>query len=210
MTATRETLVAEADHLRRVALFAAERHYAAETPWFYSIYWLGVPVSVLSAIASAGAFYESSWSHMVAGIISLVVAVLSALATFFDPRAKAMQHHTLAKAFESLYHQVGFFRRVMLDTQQASPKDLSRLKAFTADFVKLTQSTPPVPARIYRRAARNLRNNKGEVARHHSDNQDSDLQIAATQESVQELLETTTLDSEATTTPTDSASQPPR
>jgi hypothetical protein len=169
MAMTPEKLVSEADHLRRVALFAAERHYAAETPWFYSVYWLGVPIAILSAIASTAAFYESSWSHNVAGFISLIVAVLSGLATFFDPRAKAMQHHTLAKAFESIYHQVGFFRRVVLESDQVNPKDISRLKAYTADFVRLTQSTPPIPARIYRRAARNIRSGKGEVARHIED-----------------------------------------
>jgi hypothetical protein len=188
MAAARETLIAEADHLRRLALVASERHYAAETPWFYSIYWFGVPIAVLSAVASTAAFYESTWSHNVAGFISLVVAVLSGLATFFDPRAKAMQHHTLAKAFESLYHQVGFFRRVVLDTEQVTPKDLSRIKAFTAEFVRLVESTPPVPKRIYRKAAKNLQIGKGEVSSHPSDRQESDLQIASAHEAIDRLI----------------------
>ena len=53
----------EAAHVRKAALEAAERHYAAETPWYYMIYWLGIPSTILSAIAGAAAFPKIQSDH---------------------------------------------------------------------------------------------------------------------------------------------------
>jgi len=179
MTDLRGNLLAEADHLRRVALFAAERHYAAETPWFYSVYWFNLPVMVLSAIAGLVAFMEFPWRQEVAASISMIVAALAALATYLDPRTKANQHHALAKAFESLYHEIGLYSRVLAVAENAERKDLWRIKAFTKEFLRLMRSTPPVPARIYRRARKNLASGKGEVAKHAADLPLSEPQLAS-------------------------------
>jgi hypothetical protein len=105
---------AEADRIRGASLWAAERHYAAETPWYYAVYWFGIPTTVLSAIAGAAAFSKITNSALLAGSISITVAILSSLMTFLDPSRKATIHHTAAKSYEALYHEAGYFRRIEL------------------------------------------------------------------------------------------------
>src|SRR6266436_1197037 len=75
----------EATFMRNAALEAAERNYAAETPWYFMINWLGIPSTVSSAVAGAAAFSKIEASYFVAGVISITVAILTSLITFLDP-----------------------------------------------------------------------------------------------------------------------------
>lgn len=164
-------LAQEAEHLRRAALVAAERHYAAETRWFHSNYWIGLPAAVFSSLASAAAFQETDGWHDVAGFIAIGVAVLSALSAFLDPKARAQQHHSSAKAFEALYHRLGFYDRVGRPRQKAANAEdaEAQLKAFNEEIVQLLAQSPPIPGYAYVRADKNLRGKWGEVSRHPSD-----------------------------------------
>jgi hypothetical protein len=114
MTDTLNRIRAEAKHIAEASLLAAERHYAAETPWYHWNYLLGIPSTILAAVAGAAAFSKIAHSELVAGGISIVVAILSSLTTFLDPHKKASTHHNSAKAYEALYHNAGFFYRTGL------------------------------------------------------------------------------------------------
>lgn len=162
-------LAQEAEHLRRAALVAAERHFAAETRWFHSSYWIGLPAAVLASLASAAAFQEGGDWHDLAGFIAIAVAILSALSAFLDPKARAQQHHAAAKAFEALYHRVGLYDRLRRPSEAETETVKGQLATFTDEYVQLRAQSPAIPGYAYTRADRNMRQGWGEVSRHPAD-----------------------------------------
>ena len=163
---TVDRLRTEATRIRLAALPAAERHYAAESPWYYTVYWLGVPSSILAAVAGATAFSELKYSGAIAGGISIVVAVLSALSTFLDPAKKAAAHHLAAKGYEALYHNAGFFCRIeALDDSIQLGNRTKLLSALKDKLNELGAASPPIPGRAAKRAQLNIERGWGEVVR---------------------------------------------
>jgi hypothetical protein len=154
---------AEAKRIREASLWAAERHYAAETPWYYWNYALGIPSTILAAAAGVAAFSKMASS---AGVVSILVAVLSSLTTFLDPHKKASVHHMAAKEYEALYHRAGYFYRVECLTDKVVPRDLeTKLSALESKFSELNRNSPAIPGRAYRTAEQKIKNNTGEVVR---------------------------------------------
>ena len=166
----------EAKHIHGASYWAAERHYAAETPWYQANYWLGVPTVVLAAIASASAF--SNWKGGVAaGLLSIAVAVLSSLNTFLNPNKKANAHHSSAKAYESLYHAAGYFYRIESLKDGANVTDLEkRLAKLSKDLDELNKNSLALSGQAYRVAEEKIRKNRGEVVRDPVDDRSEYLQ----------------------------------
>ncbi|HEY9826674.1 MAG TPA: SLATT domain-containing protein [Stenomitos sp.] len=169
----------EAKHIHGASYWAAERHYAAETPWYQANYWLGVPSVILAAIASASAF--SNWkSGVAAGILSIAVAVLSSLNTFLNPNKKANAHHSSAKADESLYHAVGYFYRIESLKDGANVTELEkRLTKLSKDLDDLNKNSSELSGRAYRIAEEKIKNNRGEVVKDPVDDRSEYLQSPA-------------------------------
>jgi hypothetical protein len=158
---------AEAKRIKEASLLAAERHYAAETPWYHWNYSLGIPSTVLAAAAGAAAFSKYG---VVAGGISIVVAVLSSLTTFLDPNKRASIHHASAKAYEALYHSAGFFYRFESLNDNADTEDLEqKLSALNSAFLELNKSSAAIGGRAYRIADENIKEKRGEVVRDSAD-----------------------------------------
>lgn len=166
MTESVDRMRSEAKRIREACLLAAERQYAAETPWYHWNYWLGIPSTILAAIAGAAAFSRLTNSEFVAGGIAIVVAILSALTTFLDPNKRASTHHTAAKAYETLYHSAGFFYRFESLNDLGDPKDLEKtLSALQAMFLELNKNSVAISGNAYKVAARKIAGNNGEVVR---------------------------------------------
>lgn len=164
MQAARQRIRNEANRLLDATLRAAERHYAAETPWFYSAYWLGIPSVAFSAIASVALLSKLPHGNLLAGFLSIAVAVLSALNTFLDPHKKASAYHLSAKGYEALYHTVGYFYRVESLSENVDVATLEqRLGHLMSDFKKLNEHSLPISGRAYRVADAKIRDGSGEV-----------------------------------------------
>lgn len=161
----------EAKHLVALCLLAAERHYAAETPWYHVNYYLGIPSMIVAAIAGATALSTFAGHEWVTAGIALLAAALSALLTFLDPYKRASVHHTTARGYEAIYHAAGRFLRLNLTKDNLEPDVIEKtLAAFTTKFDELLQSSPALPESAYKTAEQNLRNGRGEVLRVLDDN----------------------------------------
>ena len=166
MNDAKELLRKEAKGIQQACLIAAEEHYAAETPWFNARHWLGIPLALLSAVASAAAFSKINHSEILAGVISLMVAVLTALSSFLAPDKQANEHHKFAKDYERLYNEAGYFFRVESVISQADQTKLEeKLNALKTKFDDLNHSRPGITGKAYKVAAENIKNNTGEVIR---------------------------------------------
>lgn len=165
MDEERERIRAEALSIRRTALLAAERHYAAESPWYYMVYWLGIPATMLAALSGAAAFANIA-NGLVAGVISIIVAILTSLMTFLNPNTKGDAHHAAAKGYEALYHSAGIFYRVESLSSAIDPnKQLELMMALSTTFNDLNKTSPVMSGWGLRHGGEAVRTGVGEVVR---------------------------------------------
>ena len=108
---------------------SAQGHFAAQGPWINLNYALGVPSAVLAAVAGATAFSKINHSEIVAGTISMTVAILTAASTVLDPNKKASAHTNAGKAYRALYNEIRMFNHseamMLTDTNSAQEGRLS-------------------------------------------------------------------------------------
>ncbi len=101
-----------ADEARRIeedSIFSSKGHYNSGESWKRVHYYIGVPTVILAAIASASAFNDEG---LLAGVIGILVAVLTALSTFLDPSGKKNEHYAAGAAFGSLKNQARMFYEI--------------------------------------------------------------------------------------------------
>jgi hypothetical protein len=138
--------------IQQESLLAAERHYAAETIWYHTNFWLGIPSTVLAAIAGAAAFSKIANSEFVAGSIAILVAILTSLTTFIDPKKTFTAHHLAAKEFESLYHQAGFFYRLVSHGAISDAELEKRLEELRSTFIQHCKQSLPISGAAHKHA----------------------------------------------------------
>ena len=161
---TLEDLRAAAKGLQDRCLLAAERHYAAEGPWYHLNYWLGIPSVVLAGVAGAVGLSQVTNSGVIAAGISFVVAALALLLTFLEPTRRADTFHRFAKGYEKLYNKIGYFYRVQSKVKDTDMRDLrSALHKFTKTFNKLNKDSPAISLRAQKCAKVNIAKGTGEV-----------------------------------------------
>lgn len=164
MSLTLEDIRSEARDLQDRCLLSAERHFAAEGPWYYLNYWLGIPAAVLAAAAGAAGLSQVTGSAAIIAGMSFVVAALTSLLTFLQPIRRADTHHYLAKSYESLYNKIGLFHRIQSRVTEADMTELrSALNTFTETFNELNKRSPAMSLHAQRRAKARIAKGTGEV-----------------------------------------------
>ena len=143
------------------ALLAAERHLAAERPCLYTFYSLGLPAAGFSAIAGVTGLAQIRQGY-VAGIISIVVTVLTALMAFIDPSKRANGHHTAAKDYEAFYHDADVFYKVGSLRSDWDIEEKNEEFEWLSDTLRELRKDSPVISRYALRRADRLIG-KGEV-----------------------------------------------
>ena len=157
-------LQVEAQRIAQQCLLAAERHYAAETPWYHMNYWIGIPSALLAAVAGTSAVPKLGMPEWLPVAAGLLAASLTSLLTFLDPHKRASVHHTTARNYEALYHAASFFARFELVEEAADTGALrTKLLKLNADFNELLKSSPAIPGHAYTAATKNLIDRDGEV-----------------------------------------------
>ncbi len=89
-------LIEEAKRIEEDALYSSKGHYNCAENWKSVHYWIGIPAAVLAGVASVSAFSDNT---VIAGYISVLVAILTALSTFLDPNARQNSHKASGAAF---------------------------------------------------------------------------------------------------------------
>ena len=146
-------LSSRAQNVGHRAEHQAEIHQLAADEWGTINYALGLPIVVLSAIASTSALADFDHSNVLAGIIALVVAILSALATFLNAQ-KASELHRVANAnYQTLALRAESLSR---DLEPGGPyaKGLDRAHAIEDELTKLIRDSPSYSRRLRKRYVR--------------------------------------------------------
>ncbi len=136
----------EAERLEEDATYSSKGHFNAEDTWVRRNYWLGVPATVLGAVA--GATLIKSQPEL-ASIFMLVASLLTGLMTFLKPNERAAMHRAAAGQFLALRNDARFFREIDLLQSDRLDELPERLKALAATRNELNMKSPSIPRRAF-------------------------------------------------------------
>ncbi len=148
-----DALRRESERLEEDTLYSSKGHFNAEDTWVRRNYWLGVPATVLGAIAGATLIKsQPEW----ATAFTLLASLLTGLMTFLKPNERAAMHRAAAGQFLALRNEARFFREIEL-LQPARLDELSeRLKALSVARNELNLKSPSIPRRAFVAARRGI------------------------------------------------------
>ena len=125
------TMVHEARFLEELSRSRAIGHRDHSQYWQKVNYGLGIPAVVTATVAGTSAFSEFDQHNVVAGVLALVSAVLTALTTFLDPSKNAGLHQQAATRYGWPLH--------VIDHTAHAPH-IERPEAFVATLAAATTS----------------------------------------------------------------------
>lgn len=153
-----QALLTEARRIHEDALFCCAGHSQEARYWDALQLWLGIPATIAAAVAGVTTLINPANTaggsgintNIIAGVLSLMVAVLTGLNTFLDPKGQAVKHYAAVNAYTALLNDARFFYSI----DCLEDGDLARLQA---DLRKLSGRLNELPGQtplISKRAAR--------------------------------------------------------
>jgi hypothetical protein len=158
---TKEELVKESKRIEESTLHSAKGHFVAASLWSYFHLSIGIPIVVMSAIAGLSILSQFDKNKIIAGILTLVVAGLSALTTFLNPNGRSNSHLNCGNSYDALNNKVRIFRTIDCYREKSEDILTEKLKFFSEQKDKLNSTSPGIPWIAYKLAKRGIE--KGEA-----------------------------------------------
>jgi hypothetical protein len=159
-----DEIVKEAARIEEAALYSSKGHFKSAELWGWSHMALGLPTVVLAAVVGAAAFARLDEDGQVAGYLSIVVVVLTSIATFLNPNKKASEHLHAGNKYDALLNKVRIFRTIECWEETSDHVLSDRLKRHSEDKATLNQSCPQVSWIAYRLAKCGIERGEGDYS----------------------------------------------
>lgn len=149
----KEEILREAKRIEESVLYSSKGHFVTAEFWSGFHLWVGIPTAILAAVAATSAF--ASW-EIAAGVVSIVIAALSAVSTFLNPNEKAAAHLSAGNSYDALRDRIRIFWAV--DCWKESSEDIltKKLKDLSEEKAKLNQASTQISSWAYRVAKRGV------------------------------------------------------
>lgn len=151
-----EPLVTEAKRIYEDSLYSAKGHFVAARLWGNVRWLLGIPMTLLSAIAGASALAQFGNHELIAGLLALIVASLAALNTFLNPNENARSHLDSGNRFNSLKNQTRMFYEIEVYSGESIQNLRVRLRELSQKRDELNSQSRQIPNRAYKLAKRGI------------------------------------------------------
>jgi len=145
-------IIKEAERITEDALYSAKGHFEAARDWERWHYWIGIPAAILAAASGVSALKDSP---ILAAILAFLVAVLTALTTFLNPRERANQQQAAGNAYKSLQNDA----RIFAEVECAAPASTSlreTLSALNSRRNELNEKSPLIPRSAFERGRKGI------------------------------------------------------
>lgn len=162
LSKTKEEIVKEAKRLEESSLYSAKGHFVAAEFWQRFHLWIGIPTLILAGIVGTTALGSFGFANIVAGIIALVIAALSSVATFLNPNEKSSTHLKSGNDYDALQSKVRIFWTIECWQEESERVLTGRLKMFAEHRDRLNSGSQQIPSWAYRRAKKGIA--EGEAA----------------------------------------------
>lgn len=165
-------IIKESQRIEESALYSAKGHFAAAHAWANFHLMIGIPIVILAAVAGCTFINNNS---LIAGILSLIVAVLSAVMTFLNPNERSSSHLNAGNSYDALQNETRIFRTIDCWREDSEQILTERLKNFSNQKGKLNQGSPQIPWWAYQIAKRGIAAGEGNFE---VDKEESSMKIA--------------------------------
>ncbi|MCL6088178.1 MAG: SLATT domain-containing protein [Actinobacteria bacterium] len=153
---TKEEIIKEAQRIEESTMYSSKGHFVAANFWTNFHLWIGIPMILLAAIAGAYALSQFNPKHIIAGIISIIVAALSSVMTFLNPNEKASTHLNAGNNYDSLQNKVRMFWSIDCWREESEQVLTERLRYFSELKDRVNQSSPQIPCWAYKLAKKGI------------------------------------------------------
>src|SRR5690349_18045726 len=127
----KDEIIKEAKRIEEALLISSKKHFVSAQYWSIFHMFLGLPMVVLSAAAGAEAFKQFDKQHVLAGYLSISVAVLSAVMTFLNPNERASKHTAAGNGYDALMNRVRIFWSIDCWREESEAVLTKELKDFS-------------------------------------------------------------------------------
>ncbi len=151
-----DEIIREAKRLEESTLFSMKGHHVAANGWSNRHLWLGMPTVIISALVGAATFSQYAKDYpalgVIAGLLSIVVTVLSGITTFLNPNEKENAHLNAAHGFDKINNDARLFWSVDCWQEASDAVLTSQLKELVDRKNELNSSSPQIPDWAYQKA----------------------------------------------------------
>jgi hypothetical protein len=168
----KDEIIKEAKRIEEALLFSSKKHFDSAQYWSIFHLLLGLPMVILSGFAGASALAQFDRGHVVAGSLSIGVAVLSAIMTFLNPNEKASKHSSVGNEYDALMNKVRIFWSIDCWREESDQVLTKELKYFSEQKDKLNQSAPQPLWFAYHTAKKGIEGGQGVYAVDIAENKD--------------------------------------
>lgn len=151
----KEKIIKEAKRIEEDSLYSSKGHFYAAQLWTNLHLWIGIPATILAAIAGASALSQFDNHQIIAGVLAILVAALSAVSTFVNPNEKATIHHSAGNRYNSLKNRARIFSEIDMDIE-SDESLLTKLRTLSAERDELNEKSPQIPKWAFRRARQGI------------------------------------------------------
>jgi hypothetical protein len=180
----RDEIILEAKRLEERTRDSMKGHHCAAESWNKRSLQLGIPSVIISTIISGAVFVQAAkdiwWLGIVAGILSILVALLTGMTTFLNPNEKENAHLTAANAYDRLNNDARMFWSIECWQANSSEEVLTaKLTELVERKNKLNSDSPQVPPWAWAEAQERIKKGEADYAVDKPSNQTSNAPAIA-------------------------------
>lgn len=153
---TKEAIIKEAKRLEENCLYTAKGHFAAAHFWTNFHLWIGIPTVILAAIAGTFSFAQFTNHSLISGVMSIIVVVLTAIATFLNPKERSGNHLSSGNNYDSLQCRIRIFWSIECRKENSDDLLTDRLKDLSDERDRINRDCPQVPKLAYLKAKKGI------------------------------------------------------
>jgi len=145
---TKQEIIKEAKRIEESTLFSSKGHFVAARIWTNFHFIVGIPIVTLAAVAAS--LSKLNEYQAAAGILSIVVAALSAVQTFLNPNDRSSRHLNAGNNYDALQNKVRVFWTIECWQDNSDKALTEKVKEFSNQKEKINHSSPQVPYWAYK------------------------------------------------------------
>jgi len=159
---TLEAIINEAKRIEENCLHTSKSHFVVAHFWTKFHLWIGIPTAVLAAIAGTIAFASFKYGNSIAGVLSIIVTILSAVATFLNPKECSNTHLMAGNNYDSLLTRVRIFWTIDCRREESIDILSDKLKDFAVERERLNRDCSQPSKWAYKKAKKGIEEGEAE------------------------------------------------
>lgn len=155
---SKDDILERAIDRRTLCRVLSRAHIIVSTHWSSAHLYIGLPNAVFASVIGVQALADLTDVKLVLGLLSSLVAVLTALITFLNPNEKAQTHLNASR----LYEQVGdkydaLILKGTLNLKSEITEYLEALSYLNEEYSNAKKTLPMTPEWAYQQAAKRFK-----------------------------------------------------